>query len=297
MDRRDFIKMTLTTPIELMASRQDQDEGLVQVRELERRIQELEDRLYSQGLANKSTRSFLNGDFYLQANGLNIINQNGVAVGTWQNDGDIFFGTNVSNPPSGVTIAIFNAAQTYNGESMEVGDMLFGDNSVSKASMLWDASAGILYFRGGNPRSNKVYINTTGELYAGGGVVRLNEDGLEVRNNSDTKYIAVYNSTITVYTGAVGYINVDQYDPLGNTYGTAVFGMQHDANNQSNIYCYFNGVNIAIQAGGNWQYTIEAMYNHVIINAATLNFSSIPTSSSGLESGDVWRNGNNLMIV
>ena len=169
--------MLATMPIEVPASRWDESEGDAQLRDLARRISELEDRLYSQQPVKQTPGSFIEGQVYLNANGLNIIDKSGTTVGAWQIDGDVFFGTNVNNPPSGVTIAIFNAAQTYNGESMGVGDMLFGDNSANKASMLWDASAGTLYFRGGNPRTNQVYIGTDGYLYAGNGSVKIGSAG------------------------------------------------------------------------------------------------------------------------
>lgn len=65
-----------------------------------------------------------------------------------QTDGDIFIGENTAAPAT-TNIAIFTAAQTYNSESIGAGDMLIGDNSTSKANILWDKSAGQLLFRGG----------------------------------------------------------------------------------------------------------------------------------------------------
>ena len=202
-----------TTPINLRANRlEDPKSDETRIADLERRVLELEDRLWQAGNIKPGLGSGAEGqnDVFLNANGFNVVNDGAVTVGSWRMNGDILFGTNVNSVPTGVTIAIFNQAQTYNGESMGVGDMLFGDNSVSKASMLWDASAGILYFRGGNPRANQVYINTTGELYAGAGKVRLNANGLEVRNDSSNQYIKLYNSGISGYSGAVGYINLDE---------------------------------------------------------------------------------------
>ena len=285
-----------TTPINLPANRlEDPKSDDSRIADLERRVLELEDRLWQ-------TRNIMptldggdgNSDVYLNANGFNVINDTSTTVGSWRKNGDILFGTNVNNPPTGVTIVIFNQAQTYNGESMGLGDMLFGDNSSGKANMLWDASTGILYFRGGT--SQKVYINTTGDLYAGGGKVRLNENGMEVRNNSSTNYIKLYNSGITGYAGAVGYINLDSSDPAGGYHGSAIIGMQHDANNQSNVYCYLNEVDIVIKKGGAWRYVIEANYDRVNFNSP-IRLSSIPTSAAGLSTGDVWRNGNVLNIV
>lgn len=78
-----------------------------------------------------------------------------------QTDGDFFIGTDIS--AAGTTyLSIFSGAQTYNSESMGAGDMLIGDNSASKANILWDKSEGRLKFRGGT--STRFYVDTGGEL-------------------------------------------------------------------------------------------------------------------------------------
>lgn len=276
-----------------LGSNMSGEEVLKQLADLDARLADIESALYARNIQS-AAKSKTGADMYLSAAGLNIKNSAGAIVGQWQQDGDVFFGTNVASPPSGVTIAIFNTAQTYNGESVGVGDMLFGNNSSGKANMLWDASAGILYFRGGT--TPQVYINTTGDLYAGGGHIRLNADGLEVRNDSSQRYIALYNSLITGYAGAVGYMNLDAGDPGGGTTGTTVLGIQHDSNNQSNVYCWLNEVDIIIKKGGSWRYVVEANYDLVNFNAP-IRLSNIPTSSSGLSSGDVWNDSGTLKIV
>lgn len=94
-------------------------------------------------------------------NGIRMFANNSQTVGL-QADGDVFLGSDISSP--GTTyLSIFTNAQTYNSESMGAGDMLIGDNSASKANLLWDESEGRLKFRGGT--ANGVIIDTDGSLY------------------------------------------------------------------------------------------------------------------------------------
>lgn len=71
-----------------------------------------------------------------------------VRTGAIEPDGDVSFGSNIDT--AGTTgFKIFSNAQTYNGESMGAGDVLLGDNSATKANLLWDVSAGTLQLRQG----------------------------------------------------------------------------------------------------------------------------------------------------
>lgn len=94
-----------------------------------------------------------------------------------QGDGDVFIGTDVSNPVT-TSFAIFTNAQTYNSESVSAGDVLIGDNSSGNANIFWDYSAARLNFRGGT--TTQAYIDTDGAVNAGGGVVELNSSGIEI---------------------------------------------------------------------------------------------------------------------
>ncbi len=87
------------------------------------------------------------------------------------------FGSNVSAAAT-TAIAMFGAAQTYNSESMSANDMLIGDNSASKANVLWDNSAGRLYFRGGT--TQQAYIDTDGAIVFGTDAFRLDAEGMKV---------------------------------------------------------------------------------------------------------------------
>lgn len=101
-----------------------------------------------------------------------------------QPDGDLFVGENTAAAAT-TFLSIFTNAQTYNSESIDAGDVLIGDNSASKANILWDKSEGRLKFRGGT--ATQAYIDTNGRVAAGGGKVWLNADGLNLNmpNASD----------------------------------------------------------------------------------------------------------------
>ena len=78
------------------------------------------------------------------------------------------------------TWSLLNEATVVNGESLGIGDVLLGDNTISpaKANLLWDQSAGKLLFRGGV--TMQVEIGTDGKLSAGGGAVVLSTDGVGI---------------------------------------------------------------------------------------------------------------------
>lgn len=113
-----------------------------------------------------------------------------------QSDGDIFVGTDTSAAAT-TNLAIFTVAQTYNSESVDSGDALFGDNSTSKANLYWDKSAGTLAFRSGT--SARITIGTDG--------IMTLADALNISiNNSTTNAVdnvfnITHNSTGTVANG------------------------------------------------------------------------------------------------
>lgn len=114
-----------------------------------------------------------------------------------QRDGDIFIGENTAAPAT-TNIAFFTNAQTYNSESVGAGDMLIGDNSTSKANILWDKSAGQLLFRGGTTTTTS--IDTDGLFnFANGRNLRWNNaagvaDKAEIGLNSSDN-LSLYNLT------------------------------------------------------------------------------------------------------
>lgn len=122
------------------------------------------------------------------------INRYTTVLGQWQTDGDIFIGSDISAAAS-TYLSIFATGQTYNSETMSAGDMLIGNNSASKANILWDYSAGQLLFRGGT--TTQVYIDTTGAITAGGGKVKLDSGGIQITSGTgyDTATEIVWDSS------------------------------------------------------------------------------------------------------
>jgi hypothetical protein len=91
--------------------------------------------------------------------------------------GNIYIGSNAGEA-AGTHFSVFANDGTYNGEAVGAGDLLIGDNSASKANILWDKSAGQLKFRGGT--TTQLYIDTDGTMVAGAGNVELNSGGLSL---------------------------------------------------------------------------------------------------------------------
>lgn len=98
-------------------------------------------------------------------------------------------------------LAVFGAAQTYNSESMGANDLLIGDNSSSKANILWDRSAGEILLRGGT--TMQVKIDTAGKILAGAGAVWLDSNGLSIN------YGTADASAIKWYDGATEVAHID----------------------------------------------------------------------------------------
>ncbi len=76
------------------------------------------------------------------------------------------------------TLAVFTGGQVYNAESVEDGDIIFGNNSDNQANILWDKSSGELQFRGGTTKQG--WIDTSGAAVFGGGVVTLDDNGIGI---------------------------------------------------------------------------------------------------------------------
>lgn len=87
------------------------------------------------------------------------------------------YGSDVSAAAT-TALAIFNSNQTYNFESVETSDLLIGDNSSSKANILWDKSAGQLKLRSGT--TTTLYLDTAGSLNFGSGNQKLDANGLTI---------------------------------------------------------------------------------------------------------------------
>jgi hypothetical protein len=119
-------------------------------------------------------------------------------------DGTILVGTDITAAAT-TNLVIFTGNQTYNSESVEDGDLLIGDNSSSKANILWDKSAGQLKFRGGT--TTQAYIGTDGKIYAGGANVWLDVNGLGLAQGTGTGNSVSWYSGATLVTSISNEVN------------------------------------------------------------------------------------------
>jgi uncharacterized protein with putative carbohydrate binding module len=110
------------------------------------------------------------------APGLGIgVFEDGILKTTISAAGDIYAGSDISDP-STTTFCVYVNEQDYNGEAMNAGDILIGDNTTGKANVKYDAHEGQLQFRFG--ATVNVYMDTDGTLKAGAGAVTLSAAGI-----------------------------------------------------------------------------------------------------------------------
>lgn len=145
---------------------------------------------------------------------IELFNAQGNPTVRLNNTGNAFFGDNLRNPGD-TALSIFSIDTTYNSEDFSEGDVMLGDNSTSKANMLWDKSAGTLKFRGGT--TVQAYINTTGAITAGAGNVIINSTGITLDADNTAYFLFDYagdsigrirakhaSTTATMYIRGVG---------------------------------------------------------------------------------------------
>lgn len=121
------------------------------------------------------------------------------------NDGDAFFGQDIEDP-SKTSFIVFSNEQVYNGEILGEGDVLLGDNSTNQANLVWDRSTGKMSFRGGTVE--QVYVDTDGSIMAGGGVIRLDSDGIAIFSPVDNY---TNPTTIKWIVGSTNYAELQHY--------------------------------------------------------------------------------------
>jgi hypothetical protein len=142
------------------------------------------------GWASPGLTTTIENTTLVNGNGNVIIDNTGIkgynnAILTYhlQTDGDFFIGSDISAANT-ISFSIFTNAQTYNGEELGAGDVLFGSNSTNYANLLWDRSAKSFLFRTGT--TNRMTLNTNGYLdltsggYITGSNFRLGVDELQV---------------------------------------------------------------------------------------------------------------------
>jgi hypothetical protein len=121
-------------------------------------------------------------------------------------DGDFFVGSDIDDP-AGLSLAVFVNAQNWNGEDMEEGDALFGDNSEGSSNIKWDASEGQWQFRVGT--TVQVYMDTDGTIKAGGGDVTIDQWGVTFENQEGQlafKDTSGDDQTIAIYSDGNDYL-------------------------------------------------------------------------------------------
>jgi len=201
--------------------------------------------------------------------GFRIFNGVATVMGQWAVDGDVFIGSDISDP--GLTyISIFTTPQTYNTEVFEAGDMLIGDNTASKANIFWDKNGGILYFRGG--QTPQAYVATDGTITAGGGKVRISSTGIEL--DKSTAGI----SNINAYkfkTGAAEYGGIYSYSAAGNVFDYTAYAIAAKASTidiNTNAPAGYGATTI-VQAYGSTAASLAQIYVYgTTITSPTIQF-------------------------
>jgi len=161
------------------------------------------------------------------------------------------FGLDSAGKP---TFSLLNEATTVNGEALGIGDVLLGDNTASKANLLWDQSAGKLLFRGGT--TMQVEIGTDGKLSAGGGHVLLSAAGIAISAVTDAySSVAEYGfdyggareaGFYTYVTGGTHYAHLDLYSLTGRNANMIVTtNCPADKESQILIIAGKNGASVA----------------------------------------------------
>jgi hypothetical protein len=189
------------------------------------------------------------GNVVSDETGLKIYNDD-ILTGWWQTDGDFVTGSNALSA-STTSLAIFTNNQTYNSESVGAGDVLFGDNSINKANMLWDASSGQLLFRGGT--TTQAYVDTAGRIIAGGGVVTIDAGGIRILLSDAASYVRSY-----AFESASAYLGF-----LGGYY-TAVEEENHIVLSTSALSTYDEFVDVIARcASGRYSHCTLEAYDHM----------------------------------
>ena len=107
-----------------------------------------------------------------------------------------------------------------------------------------------------------------GMVIAGAGALKLTKDGIETHSTGDADtYNKFFNSDITTYTSAFAFLNLQKTQPDSNTYGVFNVGIRHDADNQTNMSCWFNEIDFFVEKGGSSRAVQEITYDYVRLNS------------------------------
>lgn len=212
-----------------------------------------------------------------ETNGIRLMRGSVKKVGI-QPDGDLFIGENTAAAAT-TFLSIFTNAQTYNSESVSAGDVLLGDNSSSKANIFWDKSAGRLNFRGGT--STEAYIDTNGNVAAGGGNVWMNSDGL----NLDMPDQAAVDTSAAVRfmqgSSLMAHVASHRYTVVSDEEDLMKFTIASGANKGQGFYFYGAGSLIATIGNINAGLSVLGDWNGIVAHTGNVRADSGVLSSSG----------------
>lgn len=209
------------------------------------------DTIYTELAGGSLTLGLITKDHILVASSGIQLKEDTVVKIDLQADGDVFIGEDVSAAPT-TFMSIFSNSQIYNGELISAGDVLLGDNSLSKANILWDKSTGKLLFRGGT--TMQAEIGTSGAILAGGGFLVLDSNG--VRLISDSATYSTHQSVIwkdNTDTYVIGKVET-QYNPTIHQVELELEAhAQSSYDNRITFYSHnnmYDGVAILLEASG-----------------------------------------------
>jgi len=156
-------------------------------------------------------------------------------------------------------------SKSWNGETLNTRDVLLGDNSTGAANILFDASAGTLALR-----------------YGTGDVASITDNGLTLKAPDSSPSAA----------NSITWINATDKVALMQVWRTTI-GLDEDVTlslkvdrNDASLY--------------GMAFSMHEEYNSGVPVGTTIyhyNFTDLPTSATGLSSGDIWNDSGTLKIV
>lgn len=132
------------------------------------------------------------------------------------------------------------------------GDFIFGEVATNKSNLFWDESEGKLSFRGGlNGTVVQAYVDSDGAIYAGGGTVKLDANGIKI-TASDAYHDN--NALLFIYDSNHIPLTIDgRYD--GVTEQAFIECSRLEPQNDTHLY-----VRARSGAGGNAQMDLTCQY-------------------------------------
>lgn len=201
--------------------------------------------------------------------------KNGAQTGGIQFDGDVNFGSDIILPGS-TGFSIFSQSQTYNGETVGPGDILFGDNSTGEANLFWDSSSKSLQFRSGvivlneisngnSLRSDGAKIRRTTNQTVGVGSIAVQFES-EVYDDSGFADLVSNNTRLTIPVGRAGRYNIGFY--VGFSVNVSLFATVQ-INGTGTSVAGTAITTAAIGSGSSEAYLADGDYLELIITSST----------------------------